>query len=158
MGHVILVSKKMGDLISNSDKIKFDNAFDDIHDTFAREITIFKKEKKIFIATDSTYNALYSRIKNQKGSDKVVEVIKLKARIAYAGNFEFLRQNSENEILGIDIPSDHIRIKVNQEGYNLIKQATDIEVDGELFNVNSDAAKSGMFSVKYFNILLKRRG
>lgn len=148
----------MSDLIPSNDKIKYDKIFDDIHDTFAREITIFKKEKKIFIATDSTYNALYSRIKNQAGSDKVVEVIKLKARIAYAGNFEFLRQNSENEILGIDIPSDHIRIKVNEEGYNIIRQASDIEVDGELFNVNSDAAKSGMFSVKYYNLLLKRRG
>lgn len=147
----------MADLISNSDKNSFDNVFDDIHDTFAREITIFKKQKQIFIATNSTYNALYSRIKNEKGSDKVVEVIKIKARIAYAGNFEFLRQNNENEILGIDIPSDHIRIKVNEQGFNIIKQATDIEVDGELFNVNSDAAKSGMFSVKYYNILLRRR-
>ena len=82
----------------------------------------------------------------------------MKARVAYAGNFEFLRQNTENEILGIDIPSDHIRIKLNEEGYNIIRQASDIEVDGELFNVNSDAAKSGMFSVKYYNLLLKRRG
>jgi len=148
----------MSDLISSSDKSKFDKVFDDIHDTFAREITIFKKEKKVFVATNNTYNALYSRIKNQKGSDKIVETLKLKARIAYAGNFEFLRQSSENEILGIDIPSDHIRIKINEEGYNLLKKATDIEVDGELFNISSDAAKSGMFSIKYYNILLKRRG
>jgi hypothetical protein len=147
----------MTNLIPNSDKNKYDKVFDDIHDTFAREITIFKKEKKIFIATNNTYNALYSRIKNEKGNSKTVEEIKIKARIAYAGNFEFLRQNSENEILGIDIPSDHIRIKVNLQGYNLIKQATDIEVDGELFNVSSDAAKSGIFSVNYYNILLKRR-
>ena len=147
----------MTNLIPNSDKNKYDKVFDDIHDTFAREITIFKKEKKIFIATNNTYNALYSRIKNEKGNSKTVEEIKIKARIAYAGNFEFLRQNNENEILGIDIPSDHIRIKVNLQGYNLIKQATDIEVDGELFNVSSDAAKSGIFSVNYYNILLKRR-
>lgn len=148
----------MADLIPGSDKNSFDEVFDDIHDTFAREITIFKKKQKVFISTNSTYNALYSRMKNEKGGEKIVEEFKIKARVAYAGNFEFLRQNSENEILGIDIPSDHIRIKVNEQGYNLIKQATDIEVDGELFNVSSDAAKSGMFSVKYFNILLKRRG
>ena len=118
---------------------------------------MFKKEKQVFVATNNTYNALYSRIKNEKGSSKVVEEIKIKARVAYAGNFEFLRQNSENEIMGIDIPSDHIRIKLNKEGYDILKQATDIEIDGELFNVSSDPAKSGMFSVKYYNILLKRR-
>ena len=50
----------MTDLISNSDKSDFDKVFDDIHDTFAREITIFKKEKKVFVATNNTYNALYT--------------------------------------------------------------------------------------------------
>ena len=147
----------MSGLISNSDKDAFDNVFDSIHDTFSREITIFKKEKKVFISTKSAYNALYSRIKDEKGNEKTVESITVKARVAYAGNFEFLRANNENEILGLDIPSDHIRIKVGEEGYNLIRQATDVEVDGELFNVNSDASKSGMFKVKYYNLLLKRR-
>ena len=92
----------MSSFLTEYQKDNIRNIMDNIHDTFAREITIFKKEKKIFIATDSTYNALYSRIKNQAGSDKVVEVIKMKARVAYAGNFEFLRQNTENEILGIN--------------------------------------------------------
>lgn len=147
----------MADLIPGSDKTAFDAVFNDIHDTFAREITIFKKEKKIFVATNSTYNALYSRLKNEKGSEKTVEAIKVKARIAYAGNFEFLRANAENEIMGLDIPADHVRIKIDATGYSLIKQATDIEIDGELFNITSDAAKSGMFSVNYFNLLLKRR-
>ena len=36
----------MGDLISSSDKDAFDNVFDSIHDTFAREITIFKRKRK----------------------------------------------------------------------------------------------------------------
>ena len=147
----------MSSLISNSDKDAFDDIFDSIHDTFSREITIFKKEKKVFISTQSTYNALYSRMKDEKSIEKTVEAIKVKARIAYAGNFEFLRANTENEIMGLDIPADHVRIKIGETGYNLIKQATDIEIDGELFNISSDAAKSGMFKVKYYNLLLKRR-
>lgn len=148
----------MADLFSSSEKSAFDKVFDDLHDTFGRDITIFKKSQKVFVATDSTYNALYSKTKNQKGIDKVVEAIKVKARIAYAGSFENARSNDENEILGLDIPNDHIRIKLNLEGYNLIKQAKDIEIDGELFDIVSDASKSGMFSVRYYNILLKRKG
>jgi len=148
----------MADLFSSSEKSAFDRVFDDLHDTFGRDITIFKKSQKVFVATNSTYNALYSKTKNQKGIEKVVEAIKIKARIAYAGSFENARSNDENEILGLDIPSDHVRIKLNLEGYNLIKQAKDIEIDGELFDVVSDASKSGMFSVRYYNILLKRKG
>lgn len=148
----------MADLFSSSEKSAFDRVFDDLHDTFGRDITIFKKSQKVFVATNSTYNALYSKTKNQKGIEKVVEAIKIKARIAYAGSFENARSNDENEILGLDIPSDHVRIKLNLEGYNLIKQAKDIEIDGELFDVVSDASKSGIFSVRYYNILLKRKG
>lgn len=146
----------MANLIPPGDKSNFDNVFDDIHDTFARDITIYKETQKVFIATSSTYNALYSRVRDEKGSSKTVEALTLKARIAYGG--EFGRSNEENEILGIDVPSDHVRIKINQTGFNLIKQAKDVEIDGELFNVVSDAAKSGLFSVKYFHIILKRRG
>ena len=67
----------MTDLISSSDKEAYESVFNDIHDTFSREITIFKKAQKVFISTDNTYNALYSRVKNQKGGDKVVEEIKI---------------------------------------------------------------------------------
>ena len=148
----------MTDLFSENEKYELDKVFDDLHDTFGREITIFKKSQKVFVATNSTYNALYSKTKNQKGIEKVVEAIKIKARIAYAGSFENARSNDENEILGLDIPSDHVRIKLNLEGYNLIKQAKDIEIDGELFDIVSDASKSGLFSVRYYNVLLKRKG
>ena len=146
----------MSDLISSSDKQAYESVFDDIHDTFSREITIFKKAQKVFISTDNTYNALYSRVKNQKGGDKVVEEIKVKARILYSSSTA--RENSENEILGVDVPDDHIRIKVNEEGYNFIRQASDVEIDGELFEIVSDASKVGLFSVKYYSILLQRRG
>ena len=146
----------MSDLLSSNEKSQFDAIFDNLHDTFAREITIFKKAKKIFVATNNTYNALYSRIQNEKGSDKTVEAIKIKARIAYPGNSG--KETQENQLTGLDIPADHVRIKINLEGYVLIKEASDLEIDGELFNVVSDASKSGMFSVRYFNVLLKKKG
>ena len=146
----------MTDLLSSGEKSAFDGVFDDLHDTFAREIVIYKKSKKVFVATNSTYNALYSRIKNEKGSEKTVEAFTLKARIAYSGNSG--KETQENEILGFDIPVDHVRIKINSTGYDLIKEASEIEVDGYLHDVVSDASKAGMFSIKYYNVLLKRRG
>ncbi len=146
----------MSDLLSSGEKSAFDAAFDDLHDTFGRDIVIYKKSKKVFVATNNTYNALYSRIKNEKGSEKTVEAVTVKARIAYSGNSG--KETQENEILGFDVPADHVRIKINSTGYDLIKQASDIEVDGDLFDVVSDASKAGMFSVRYYNILLKRRG
>ena len=145
----------MADLISSADKTRFDGIFDSIHDTFARDITIYKTSKKTFVATNNTYNALYSRIKNEKGSSKEVEAITVKARIAYLNP-----QDKEDELsyqLGVSVPSGLVRIKLSEEGYAILKQSKDIEIDGELFDTVSDASKVGMFSVKYSQIYLKRR-
>jgi len=147
----------MTDLISQDDKDRFDNVFNDLHDTFAREITIFKKAKKTFISTNQTYNALYSRVSNQKEKESTVSAIKVKARITYF-NEAYKRENQENFALGFDIPGDYVRIKIDEEGYTALKNVTDLEIDGELFNIVSDASKSGIFSVKYYQYILKRAG
>lgn len=147
----------MTDLISQDDKDRFDNVFNDLHDTFAREITIFKKAKKTFISTNQTYNALYSRVSNQKETESTVSAIKVKARITYF-NEAYKRENQENFALGFDIPGDYVRIKIDEEGYTALKNVTDVEIDGELFNIVSDASKSGIFSVKYYQYILKRAG
>lgn len=147
----------MTDLISQDDKDRFDNVFNDLHDTFSREITIFKKAKKTFISTNQTYNALYSRVSNQKEKESTVSAIKVKARITYF-NEAYKRENQENFALGFDIPGDYVRIKIDEEGYTALKNVTDLEIDGELFNIVSDASKSGIFSVKYYQYILKRAG
>ena len=56
----------MASLIPDSDKDAIGNVFDDIHDTFSRDIVVFQRENEIFVATNGTYNALYSRIKNEQ--------------------------------------------------------------------------------------------
>ena len=147
----------MTDLISQEDKDRFDNVFNDLHDTFAREITIFKKAKKTFISTNQTYNALYSRVSNQKEKESTVSAIKVRARITYF-NEAYKRENQENFALGFDIPGDYVRIKIDEEGYTALKNVRDVEIDGELFNIVSDASKSGIFSVKYYQYILKRAG
>ena len=146
----------MANLIPSSDKSKFDNVFNDIHDTVARDITIYKSENTAFVSTNSTYNALYSRVLNQKGNEKKVEPIVVKARISYFNGSS--KEDDFNGDTGISVPGDSIRIKIDETGYAVLKQSTDIEVDGELFDVVSDASKSGMFSVKYYQIFLKRKG
>jgi len=145
----------MADLIPSADKAKFESVFDDIHDTFARDITIYKTTKKTFIATNNTYNALYSRIKDEKGLNKEVTGTVVKARISY-----FNPQDNEDAMsyqLGVRAPSGTVRIKVDPTGFNLIMQAKDLEIDGDLFDVMSDPSRVGLFSVKYYEVSLKRK-
>ena len=49
----------MGSLINNIDKESLESVFDDIHDTFARDIKFIKDAQKIILSTDPNYNYLY---------------------------------------------------------------------------------------------------
>ena len=73
----------MGSLISDGDKTAIGNVFNDIHDTFARPVTVFQKKNEIFVATNSTYNALYGRLNNEQTSRPTVTQTTVMARIQY---------------------------------------------------------------------------
>ena len=49
----------MGSLISDSDKEAFESVFNDMHDTFAREIKFIKEAQRVILSTDPNYNYLY---------------------------------------------------------------------------------------------------
>ena len=72
----------MGSLINNIDKESLESVFDDIHDTFAREIKFIKDAQKIILSTDPYYNYLYKNARGQINSikRKIVETT-FKARI-----------------------------------------------------------------------------
>jgi hypothetical protein len=53
----------MGSLISDSDKEAFQSVFDDLHDTFAREIKFIQDAKRVILSTDPNYNYLYNNVR-----------------------------------------------------------------------------------------------
>ena len=73
----------MPSLLTDAQKTAIANVFDDMHDTFARDITVYQKKNKIFVATNDTYNALYKRIKDAKTTRTEVTSTTVKARILY---------------------------------------------------------------------------
>jgi hypothetical protein len=47
-------------LISASQRVALNATMEDIHETFAREITVFKEASQIVIITDPNFNPLYN--------------------------------------------------------------------------------------------------
>lgn len=146
----------MSSFLSDSEKNALGNVFDDIHDTFARDITVFKRDNEIFVATNGTYNALYARIKEAPTTRAKVTKTTVKARILYA------QQQSEMDLPGtraqvnVQMSEGAVRVKIDQAGYQLFTQASKIEIDGEVFRIVSDSAKAGPFSVKFYVLYLRR--
>tara|TARA_R100000008_G_scaffold86208_1_gene78380 strand:+ start:311 stop:757 length:447 start_codon:yes stop_codon:yes gene_type:complete len=146
----------MGSLISGGDKIAIGNVFDDMQDTFARAVTVFQKQNEIFVATNSTYNALYNRLKNSTTTRTKVTQTTVMARIKYEQNQREIDLPGSRAQVNVPLGEGVVRVKIDQEGYDLFRKASNIEIDGEAFRIVSDASKVGPFVVKFYTLYLRR--
>lgn len=147
----------MGSLISDSDKERFQSVFENIHDTFARDIKFIQDAKRVILSTDPNYNYLYNNVRGQVASVKYKIVEKIfKARILYIG-----RQNEDifdgeaGAQIKVDKHVGEVRIKVDAEGYSYLKNTKRCEFDGRKFSVISDEMPHGLFAPHFYTFYLK---
>lgn len=131
----------------------------DLHDTFGRDIVVYKEAKKVIISTDPNYNYLYGSGGASTQSVQNVPVKKIfKARIRYDTDrsLEFYGEtDTQVKVNRID-PNSTVRIKLKVEDYEYIKEAKRIELDGRMFHVESDPRAHGLFDVVQFITLFLR--
>lgn len=133
------------------------SALEDMHETFSREVTIFKRKTDSFVASSSsTYNALYSRLKGEQKTLGKVTQTKVKARIDYIDRQE--RSNvSINAQVNVPLPDGSVRLKIDKDGYLILKKSSRVEIDNQLYELVSDSAKTGPFEIHYYIMYFKRK-
>ena len=142
-------------LLTAQQKSSIQSVFDKIHNTFKIPISIYKKEKVVFIATNDTYNALYDRERNSPQQREQVKKYDKFARVLYDQKQEKIFLNSQTNV-GIPDPLGEVRLKVDEETYNLINGSERIELDGRSWNLHGDPARTGPFDSQYYVLYLKR--
>lgn len=143
----------MSGFLTENQKNNIKDIIDRIHDTFAREITVYKFGQKVAIATTSEYNAVYKTNVNA-GRQQLTQVSRaIMARIKYEkfDQTNFYQEKSQEKIV---IPEGAVYIKVNEEDYNYIKDAKTVELDGKTFAIKSPGKPEGMFGPQYYKFLL----
>jgi|TARA_B100000085_G_scaffold274899_1_gene292145 hypothetical protein len=144
-------------LISDTQKTKIQEIIDDIHETFARTITVFEEGEKVLISASSTYNGIYGRTETGSKSTTVTKVShSIKARIKYEEiTDENLSDGQINSQLGIDYVKGRVRITVDNAGYEILKEAKRVEFEGRKYTINSRGSPTGMFGPKYYHFYLR---
>ena len=137
-------------------------AIADIHDTFARPITIYKNKKEIFVATNpvfkSSYNALYQKLKDPTATSTrdVVTKLEVDARIQYRAVQDESDEGGIGAQVNVQWGSGELRIKLAESGYQAFKFATKIEIDGIIWRIVTDASRAGLFTPQYYVLYLER--
>lgn len=145
----------MSDLLSSLDKSNIHAIFDDLHDTFARDITIYVSEDGVLIDTDGNHNPIYKTPSSE--TSKTLKPIVTKARIKYNDiQDRVYGPDGSNSQLNMTFPKGSIRLKVNQEAYALIVKAKKISIDDRLCELVSAPSRPGPFNPNYWTINLNQ--
>lgn len=145
-------------LVDEAMRKKIRAAIEDVHETFSREVTIFKRKTEVFVSSgSSTYNALYNRLKNEQKTLGKVTQLKVKARVDYIDRQEKANVGGINAQVNVAIPDGSVRLKIDSSGHAALKTSQKVEIDGQLYELISDSAKTGPFSVQYYVMYFKRK-
>lgn len=144
-------------LISSSQKNTISAIIDDIHETFARNITVYEEGKKILIAASSEYNGIYGRTGGGATSTSTTSVSHtIKARIKYIDAREAnLADGGINSQLDIELVDGSVRITVDAAGFNILKEAKRCEFEGGKYEIVSKGNPTGIFGPQYYHFYLK---
>ena len=147
----------MASLLTSAQKAALQKSFDAVHDTFARDIYIFKEAKNVTISTTPNYNPIYGEnTKLEKTVTRQVQSGVFQARILYNtdSNEPYVTAPQIDSQLKIKVPDGSVRIKVNKEGYEYIKKAKRVDFDGRRFSIESDVRPHGLFEPNYYTFFL----
>jgi len=144
-------------LISESQKNTIKAIIDDIHETFARNITVFKEGKTVSISASSEFNGIYGRTGGgQKSVTKTIESVTIKARIKYINAKELgFTDPSLGSQIDFKLMDGEVRITVDNAGFELLKDATRCEFEGRRYTIESKGNPTGIFGPQYYHFYLK---
>lgn len=145
----------MSSLISSEEKTSIQSVFDDLHDTFARDIYVYVKAKQ---TANWSQNPFYqtSNVSSDLSGEEKFDKFTYTARVQY--------KNDQNEDVfdasaqaGLSTSEGEVRIKVNNAAKEKIKNCSYIEIDNNLYLLDSDDKGIGPFSIQYYMFYLKRK-
>lgn len=148
----------MAEFLSPSERESIAANLLDLHDTFGRDIVVYKEAKKVIISTDPSFNYLYGKAGKSTPSVENVPVRKVfKARVRYDTDrsLEYFGETQTQAKIKRPDSNSVVRLKLKVEDHNYIKDAKRIELDGRMFTVYSDPRPHGLFDkIQFITLFL----
>ena len=144
-------------LLSDSEKTALDLVMEDVHETFARTITVFKEASEVVIITDPNFNPLYNTAGQMTSIVNAAVYKQFKARIYYNNDIgkEYWSESSVNTQIKLQAVVGTVRLKIKAEDYEYIKDGRRFDLDGRRFVLNSSFRGHGLFDSQYYTLYLK---
>ena len=153
----------MASLLTDAEKSTCNDAMDDLHDTFARDVTVYKdavvtvKSYSATINPSQSYNTIYGNAGAATPITYTPQSSTVSARILYGKNYttDFFSASQSDSQLKIFLPEGEVRMIIKASDYSTVSEAKRIQFDSQKFVINSAFRAQGVFGVKIYTIYLK---
>ena len=151
----------MASLFTDAQKAAFEATQVQVHDTFARPITIFKNSQKTVIFSNPDHNFIFDAGPNQTTVQETIVSGVFNARILYKPDQKSDMFRAGDGALNQaqifqQMPQGDVRLKLDITGRNFLLEATRVEFDGTIFNIKTDQRPHGLFTPQFYNFYLTR--
>jgi hypothetical protein len=148
----------MQNFFTAEQKASYEDAFESLHESFGRDVTIIKESKRVIINTsDSEYNYFYS-----DDSQSSIE----EAFVPVSGVFKMrvMWQDPSKEVLSAENGMDTVRpkihdnlcrLKMRKEAYDFINGYKQFVVDEKKCDWVGFSKPHGIISPQFYTIILK---
>lgn len=143
--------------ISANLKTQLQGIIDNVHETFARTITVYEEGERVLIAASSTYNNVYGKTNTGgKSVSKTSVSHSIKARIQYINaKDESLSDGQIDSQPDIDLINGSVKITVDESGFAILKEAKRCEFEGRKYEIVSKGSATGILGPQYYHFFLK---
>lgn len=151
----------MTSFIKDSQKGGLEAAFSNLHDTFGRNIAMFKNGQQITISTSQNNDFIWEGAPQNDQFQTVPVSGVFKARILYGkvqnrNQFNSATQGKGTDQVNIELDVGDVRIKLDATGAEFIKDAARVILDGDIFNIETPKRPHGLFNPQFYDFILKR--
>lgn len=147
----------MPSLISQFRQNSVEKVLQNLHDTFSKEITVYKNAQGVCVSTSPAYNSIYGN----KGPNQSIEYETVSqtfmARVYYIKTEQEFFYNGKGANGSNDkliLPQGSVKIIVEKDAFSFIKEARKVELDGVIYSIRSSANPEGLFNNIFYEFHL----
>lgn len=144
----------MPSFLSAAEKAEMSQQFDNLHDTFSRNVIVYKTSKRVDIVTNEDYISIYRNANQGENFNFSYEAVSG----VFPMRVKWLKPNEEKNIpVEIDMPDQICRLKMKKNAFDFLTGTTSVFIDGTSCEIIPGYRPHGLFEVDFYTIYAKRR-
>ena len=141
---------------SDLQKSSYSSVFNDIHESFGRDVIVIKEPKKVIVQTqDQSHNYFYDRSSQASTVEQLIPVSGVfKMRIMWQDPSKELFGGPTNEVRP-KIHDNNCRLKMKKDAFDFIDGYKEFLIDGKSCEWIGFSKPHGLISIDFYTVFVK---